>query len=157
MFSLPLSLSLFHVTHRHTHTLSLSLSLFRCFSFSDSLHLIKLATKCPSVLIIRSERWGGKAEVFTVCRCQNVTVDKCSRPCYLTYVSGMPVCDALSVFVSSLFFVCTCLYAYLCGLLVTKEHTRTNKPPKSPMSAEVLSCCCTVCTRIVWVIQSFSK
>lgn len=60
VFSLPLSLTFSH------HILMLSLS--RCFSYSGSLHLIELAIKCPSVLIICSERWGRIAVVFSVCR-----------------------------------------------------------------------------------------
>lgn len=52
-----LSLTLFcYLTQ--TRSLVLSIPYSPCLSFPDALHLIKLATKCPSVLIIRSARWG---------------------------------------------------------------------------------------------------
>lgn len=79
------SLSLSLTPFRHiTPPLSPSLPLFCCFSFSNSLHLIKLAAKCPSAQ-------GGEVEsrgIYSVyCRCQGVTVEKYSRPWHLTYVT----------------------------------------------------------------------
>lgn len=105
--SLSLSLSLC----RFFASRPLFLSLFRCFSFSDSLHLIKLATKCPSVLIIRPERWGAEQRYLLCVGVRNV-----SRRPAISLMQVWRLCDAFPL----------CFCACVVGWRLKNTHAQIN-------------------------------